>query len=71
MGLEGNITIKGHKTMTHKTMTHKTIFPNSVWNQTLYEQYMEKRGTPTYGAYLSEQVKKRDAERRARGGIVL
>lgn len=62
MGLEGNITIKGHK-----TMTHKTIFPNSVWNQTLYEQYMEKRETPTYGAYLSaEQVKKRNAEGRVR-----
>ena len=66
MGLEGNITIKGHK-----TMTHKTIFPNSVWNQTLYEQCMEKRKTPTYGVYVSEQVKKRDAERRARGETVL
>lgn len=53
-------------------MTHKTIFPNSVWNQTMYEQYMEKRGTPTYGAYLSaEQVKKRHAEGRVRGEIVL
>ncbi|PIT38835.1 hypothetical protein BHC54_10115 [Snodgrassella alvi] len=63
MGLEGNITIKGYR-----TMTHKTIFPNSVRNQTLYEQYMEKRETPTYGAYLSaEQVKKRHAEGRVRG----
>ena len=46
-------------------------FPNGVWNQPMYEQCMEKRGTPTYGAYVSEQVKKRDAERRARGEIVL
>ena len=44
-------------------------FPNGVWNQPMYEQCMEKRGTPTYGAYVSEQVKKRDAERRARGEI--
>ena len=32
--------------------------------------YGKKKNT-TYGAYVSEQVKKRDAERRARGGIVL
>ena len=44
-------------------------FPNGVWNQPMYEQCMEKRGTPTYEAYVSEQVKKRDAERRARGEI--
>ncbi|PIT37826.1 hypothetical protein BHC43_08245 [Snodgrassella alvi] len=46
-------------------------FPNGVWNQPMYEQCMEKRKTPTYGVYVSEQVKKRDAERRVRGEIVL
>lgn len=44
-------------------------FPNGEWNQPMYEQCMEKRGTPTYGAYVSEQVKKKDAELRARGEI--
>ena len=45
-------------------------FPNGVWNQPMYEQCMQKRGTPSFDAYESILEEKRRAERRARGEIV-
>lgn len=45
-------------------------FPNGVWNQPMYEQCMQKRGTPSLDAYESMLEEKRRAERRARGEIV-
>ena len=46
-------------------------FPNGVFNDGMYSICMEKRGTPTFETYQSNQSKKEKAERRARGEIVL
>ncbi|MGE9549583.1 hypothetical protein ACQP6D_11080 [Snodgrassella sp. CS2] len=46
-------------------------YPNGVFNEGMYNICMEKRGTPTFATYQSNQSKKEKAERRARGEIVL
>ncbi|WP_143558411.1 hypothetical protein [Snodgrassella alvi] len=46
-------------------------YPNGIFNTPMYDRCMENRGTPTFETYQSNRAKKRDAERRALGEIVL
>ncbi|WP_371688185.1 hypothetical protein ABVF47_002340 [Snodgrassella alvi] len=49
----------------------KAGYPNGVFNKGMYSICMEKRGTPTFATYQSNQSKKEKAERMARGEILL